>query len=347
MPKGAVTLLAMAVAMAGWSIPAAGRDARQEAAEYLTSEGFTSADLARLEAGEVLARASQGASNEEILVAGAVKIRVSLDRVVSYYGQMITYVDGQVTLGFGRFSSPPALADVQGLAFDRGEVDALRTCRVGSCDIRLGGASLAALRSAIDWSQPGYVDEVNRFVRQAAVAYVADYQKRGDAALITYDDRSQAVSLEQQWQSILAHAKQLHRYAPELGDYLRGYPSKNVQGARDVFYWVKENYGMKPVISLVHGVIYQPAETLDRVHVVQKQLYASHYYDGSLAVGTVLGAVEDGAPVSYLLYGNRSRGDLLKGGFGGLMRGVARKQAQSAAEQTLGTIKQVLEQSRR
>jgi hypothetical protein len=77
--------------------------------------------------------------------------------------------------------------------------------------------------------------------------------------------------------------------------------------------------------------------------VVQKQLYASHYYDGSLAIATLLDTQDGGRPATYLVYGNRSRGDLLKGGFGGLKRSVARSQARKAAEETLGTIKRVLE----
>jgi hypothetical protein len=96
----------------------------------------------------------------------------------------------------------------------------------------------------------------------------------------------------------------------------------------------------------VHGVIYQDPARPDRTVVVQKQLYASHYYDGSLAVAAVVGGAPGPTPVTYLVYANRSRGDLLKGGFGGLRRSAANNQAKSAAEQTLGTIKSVLEGGR-
>ena len=89
----------------------------------------------------------------------------------------------------------------------------------------------------------------------------------------------------------------------------------------------------------MHGVIYQDPARPDRTLVAQKQLYASHYYDGSFAVATVIDA-PDG---TYLIYANRSRGDLLKGGFGGLKRKIARDQAKKSAEQTLGTIKSVLD----
>jgi hypothetical protein len=323
--------------------PAGGQDPRAEVAAFLHSMGFSADELARLDAGQVLKRAESANNDSEILAVGAVKIRAPRDRVVNYYGQMIAYVDGSVTLAFGRFSTPPVLSDVQALTLDRDDIDALRTCRAGDCDIRLGGASISTLRSTINWNTPNHADEVNRYLRERAVAYVSDYQKRGDAALVTYNDRAQPVALRDQWLGILSQSVRLQQLVPELRDYLAKFPSQPLPGARDVFYWSKENYGLKPIVSLVHGVIYEPPEKRDRVLVVQKQLYASHYYDGSLAIGTVLTTSENGVPVSYLLYGNRSRGDLLKGGFGGLRRNVARRQAESAAEQTLTTIKQTLE----
>ena len=47
-----------------------------------------------------------------------------------------------------------------------------------------------------------------------------------------------------------------------------------------------------------------------------------------------------------MVYANRSRGDLLKGGFGGLKRAVARDQARKAAQTTLETMKSALEARR-
>ena len=93
----------------------------------------------------------------------------------------------------------------------------------------------------------------------------------------------------------------------------------------------------------MHGVVYEPPSRPDRTVVVQKQLYASHYSDGSLAVATLLDAQDGGRPATYLVYANRSRGDLLKGGFGGVRRTVVRSRARAAAEDTFGTIKRVLE----
>lgn len=318
-------------------------DPRREVHEYLTRNGFTPEEIARFEAGEVAARADTVGS-EEIVAVAAVKIRAPRDRVLNYYGQMISYVDGAVTLAFGRFSVPPRLDDVKDLSFDDNEVGDLRSCKPGGCDIRLSGAGIEALQNAIDWSAPDSVRRVNEFARKAALDYVVAYQSQGDAALITYDDRAKPVSVQQQWRGIVGNATYFHEYVPELKAYLEQYPRGSLSGGRDVFYWVKENYGLKPVISIVHGVIYQPTARTDRAFVVQKQLYASHYYDASLAVATLLSAAENGTNATYLVYANRSRGDLLRGGFGGLRRNVAQSQARKAAQQTLGTIKRQMEQ---
>ena len=79
--------------------------------------------------------------------------------------------------------------------------------------------------------------------------------------------------------------------------------------------------------------------------VAQKQIYASHYFDGSLAVTLLLQDPKDvDPPITYVVYFNRSRGDLLKGGFGGIKRRVAEEAASSAAQDTLGAMKRALEQ---
>ena len=325
-----------------WLTFAQAADPRREVQDYLTKHKFTTSEIAAMETGQVVARSTL--VENEIVVVGALKIRVPRDRVLDYYGQMISYVDGSVTLGFGRFSKPPVPADVKDFAFDRGDANDLRSCRPGSCNIKLSGAGMDALQKSIDWRAPDALDRVNAFVRKAALDYVTAYQARGDEALVTYNDRAQPTSLREQWRGILGNATHFHEYAPELKAYLEQYPRGSLPGSRDIFYWVKEDYGFKPVLSIFHGLVYQPPSRADRAYVVQKQIYANHYFEGSLAVATALSATENGAPITYLVYANRSRGDMLRGGFGGLKRNAALSQARKAAQETLGTIKRQLEQ---
>jgi hypothetical protein len=85
----------------------------------------------------------------------------------------------------------------------------------------------------------------------------------------------------------------------------------------------------------------------DRITIAQKQIYASHYYNGSLAITTIVDTTTPGAAASSaVIYFNRSRGDLLKGGFGGgVKRKVAEGQAKKAAEDTLSAMKSALEKA--
>jgi hypothetical protein len=82
----------------------------------------------------------------------------------------------------------------------------------------------------------------------------------------------------------------------------------------------------------------------DRILIAQKQIYASHYFYGGLSVTLVLQDPQDtNPPATYVVYANRSRGDLLKGGFGGLRRRVAEQAVTSSSEDLLSRIKQALE----
>src|SRR5262245_17123513 len=155
---------------------------REEVERTLTSMKFSLDEIGSLQTGTVIAHADT-VGGGEIVTQAAVRMMVQHAQVVSYYGQMIAYVDGKVTLGFGRFSTPATPADVAQLSFDIDEVETLKNCRPGKCDIRLGGAALAALQGAIDWKAADHAEQVNRFARKAAVDYVNAYRERGDDAL--------------------------------------------------------------------------------------------------------------------------------------------------------------------
>jgi hypothetical protein len=309
--------------------------------------GFPAADVASLETGTVIAKVSDGSTGSEVVVVAAVKVRVPREQVVSYYGQMIAYVDGKVTLGFGRFSNPPALSDVASLTLGADDVESIKSCKPGDCDLKVGGTGIESLRASIDWKAANAADQATQAVRRRIVDYVTAYKANGDDALITYNDRSKPVSLKAQWREMMGNAPYFHQYSPELAAYLTNYPRATLAGAQDILYWIREDYGMKPVLSVVHGVVYQDPRLPDRTTIVQKQIYASHYLEGSLAIATAAGAQDGQRKVTYLVYANRSRGDLLKGGFGGLKRKVASDQAKKAAVQTLDTIRTQLESAAR
>jgi hypothetical protein len=315
--------------------------------ELMRVGGFTAAEASQFDAGQVIARVAPDENAREVAVLGAVRIRTPKENTLSYFNQLISFEDGEVTLQFGRFSRPPVAADMDKLTLEPGDLDALRNCKPGDCDVRLSAAGMTEFRQAVNWKAADATARANQLARDRITASVADYLARGNEALITYDDRQQPVKLVAEWQGLLANTKHFGHYAAPLKEYLERFPRSSLQGASDVIYWAKENYGLpNRIVHVTHMVIWRDPARTDRILVAQKQLYASHYYDGSLALTAVLDAPPvEGRPASYLLYFNRSRGDLLKGGFGGLRQRIARDQARSAAVQTLTTIRDVLEKA--
>jgi hypothetical protein len=80
-----------------------------------------------------------------------------------------------------------------------------------------------------------------------------------------------------------------------------------------VLFWTLKDFGLKPTVTITHGVGYMPEGTDDAV-VAWKQVYASHYFNGGLGITTY---AKDGE-ASYLLQLDRVRADSLGGMFGGV-----------------------------
>src|SRR5262249_56355859 len=112
------------------------------------------------------------------------------------------------------------------------------------------------------------------------------------------------------------------------------YPKATLAGLAEQIYWDKEHMtGLKPIVFLTHLTTWTDSKRPDRTLVAQKQIYASHYFYGSLAVTAFFDDTSAQPAAPYLVYFNRSRGDLLKGGFGGVKRRVAEQAAKQSGEQ--------------
>jgi hypothetical protein len=109
-------------------------------------------------------------------------------------------------------------------------------------------------------------------------------------------------------------------------------------------YWSKEKFGLKPVISLTHIVIYKRrvARGTD-VLIASKGIYASHYVETSLGLTGFIHSQEPEPRRTYLIYINRSRADALRGFLGGLKRSLIVGSLRDATKKNMEMIKKKLE----
>jgi hypothetical protein len=143
--------------------------------------------------------------------------------------------------------------------------------------------------------------------------------------------------------SIVQRSVGLTERLPAFAKYLDRYPQVSMPEVESFIYWSKERLGGKPVISVTHVSILRAGgdAALPDALVAGKQIFASHYMNGALALTAIVG----GSPGShhYLAYLNRSEIDVLGGFFGGLVRWLVERRLKTEASDVLQGLRRRLE----
>jgi hypothetical protein len=258
-----------------------------------TDLGLTPQQIAAIDAGRPVSKVLPWGGPSEVYVFGAVHITGSPEtylegaRDVGRLGSMPEYQ------GIGEIRDDATVADLSALAFDQDDVQALKTCREGACDVQLPTSEIQRFRDGVNWSRPDAADQANTLARQGVLQLVQAYRRGGNEALGEYRDKQHPARIADQFQMMIGRASALPDVPPELRRYLLAYPNAALAGADSFFYWEKMSFGLKPTIRVNHAVIYRGRTQGRDVGVVAiKQLYATHYYHTGLDLSV---CVDDGA----------------------------------------------------
>ena len=291
---------------------------------------FRDADFAALQLNRPVVRLAPVSDKREIAVSGLVNIRVGAEEFLQSYRESMTRKTNPAILEIGSFGSEPSLNDLDSLTLDPGDIEDLKDCVVGDCELKLSAPMIERFRKEIDWDVPNYQLAVTNLFKQMLFDYVRDYRARGEAALIEYNDKRDEVSLA-------AEQRALNAASSYVNDVLAQAKS-DLQLAEDSIVWSKIKFGLKPVIAVNHVRIYRRnSNTGPQVLISSSQIYANHYFNASLAL-TAFVNIPGENEGAYLVSENRSRADGLEGPFGKIKRGVVEKKA-------LEGLKVILERS--
>ena len=291
---------------------------------------FQPADFAALQLNQPVVRLAPISNKQEIAVTGLVNIRAGAEEFLRSYRESMTQKTNSAILEIGSFGPEPSINDLAGLTLDAGDIEDLKDCVVGDCQLKLSAAMIERFRKEINWDAPDYQLVVTNLFKQMLFDYVRDYRSRGEAALIEYNDKRDEVSLATEQRALNA--------GPSYINDLLTNAKSELQPADDSIVWSKIKFGLKPVIAINHVRIYKrDSETGPQVLIASNQLYANHYFNASLAL-TAFVNVPGATQGAYLVYENRSRADGLEGPFGKIKRGVVEKKA-------LEGLKAILENS--
>ncbi|HEX6043714.1 MAG TPA: hypothetical protein VFZ22_04440 [Pyrinomonadaceae bacterium] len=288
-------------------------------------------DFAALEQGQTIVKLAPITDKREVAVCGLVSLRSSADQFLQSYLDGMTRKNDRTVLEAGRFGTAPAVADLQQLTVEAEDIEDLKQCVVGDCQLKLSANMIERFRREVNWDAPDYQVKASELMKRMLVEYVGDYRKRGNAALIEYNDKRDEVRLADEHQA-------LNTAPGYLNDLLR-YSQSAMRLVEDAIVWSKIKFGLKPVLVINHIKVYRDVrEYGPQVLVASKQIYANHYFNSSLAL-TGFVTVPGANQAAYLVYENRSRTDGLQGAFSKFKRGVIENR-------TIDGLKSVLEHSK-
>jgi hypothetical protein len=302
-----------------------------------------SKDRRTLDSGEALVKVLP-ADDRDVALIGVVRTGASGGRLMAWMRHVEQLYSGRYVPVVGRFSDPPRIEDLAALELDDRDLESLRDCEAGDCELKLSVAEMSEIRTKMITSGASWKVAGQRAFRQVVLGRVRAFLERGLIGM-TYDDEDPPVSLAAEFFSVSSATDGLGTRFPELTEYLRNfgdtYPGSTYPVHERFLYWSKQELGAKPVISVTHvSVVQRPAPRLAAL-AAAKQVFASHYVTASLSFTAI---VDDavGAP-AYLLYENRSRVDFLGGAFAPLRRLMVERRLRSEGPRVLDQLRQKLE----
>lgn len=304
------------------------------------------ADISRIRQGQPLVVAMPGAVDREVAMAGVVRIDAPAERTIAVIEDIERFERGKGFLQTKRLSEPPALDDFSAFQVNQEDFTALRKCRPGSCDVKLG-QSLFPVLAAINWSAPNVREQVNTLARRSAFDLLQAYRRGGNDELAVYADSDRPTFVAREFADLVQRTSQLPSQLPDLARFLLDYPRvQNRAAFDDFYYWSVAEFGLKPVFRLNHVVVHRVAQPSPvRYAVATKQLYANHYFHTALEVR----ATVDVGPTSsshYLVALTVVRSDGLTGMFGGLVKSKVQSGGRDGLIAALTNTKRAVEAGR-
>ena len=339
-----VSLLLAGVTFVNLAVAADNRTANSH--DFLRNKlNFSDEQIRTVAAGKPFCIEVQTPDASEVLLYGAVWVNADPLAFVKQYAEVEKLVDGKGFLAAKKFSTPPVLNDLSSLHLDAEDLEQLRSCEAGDCEIQLWKEAMPLFRSRVNWSAPDAKTQANTLMRRVALGALQAYQKGGNSALGYYHDKDKPTRVADSFRTLLSRAKDLPNVFPAFTAYLSSYPSGKPASTWDFYYWENVKFGLKPTFRINHVLVHHPRNSATAWLIASKQIYSSHYFQTALDLWM---CVRDPARPAgyYLLTLKGSRQDGLTGLTGKMLRRVVLSKTKDSMERALARLKERAEKGR-
>jgi hypothetical protein len=334
--KTSATLTTLGLVLAqslAWAI-----DSQQFSALLRQQASANERDL-KLYAAGVFAKILPHARKGEVAAVGAVRIPVTIDFFLDRVRDIENFKKGPEVLNIGKFSDPPREQNLGKLTLGDDALSALAGCRPGKCSLKLSVEMMNRLRSSA--ASLGRGQALESEFRSVLLGYLSSYRERGTPAMITYSDTEPPVETSREFLQMLGQFAWLQQYAPLLYETLKASLRTEHPEMDEFFYWSKESFGLKPVVSVTHVVILKTTiEGQPWAFIASKQIYADHYFEASLGLTVLAGeSTNPGDTQTSVAYFNRSQTDGLRGWFAAIERSIVERRVRTSMAKNLSEMK--------
>jgi hypothetical protein len=306
--------------------------------------GLTDDQIASVRSGQAITKILPSRTPAEIFLFGAIYIDSTPDGYLELsHFERLRAVPGYIAIR--ELSNPPQLSDFKGFSFDNDEVNMLKSCLPGNCQLQMASSAMEDLQRTLDRSGPGSEERVNQILQKAALDRLIAYQRDGNEVLGSYNDKHDPTDVARQFAYMLSYSKALPRYLPDFYNYLLAYPKGKPENVQEMFYWAKVKFGLKPTLRVVHVLTRKGERPEEPAYAIaEKQLYSSHYFRAALDLTFCIRDRNERKGRGFYLVkvmGSEQAG--LTGLKGGVVRKVAVERSASSLQKSLTVIKDVLE----
>jgi len=307
--------------------------------------GPTKDEITAIRSGQPVAKTLPSRTPSEVFLFGAVYIHAAPQSYIRFVRDFDRRRELPSYWALQVFSNPPRLSDLKDFSFDNDEVQALRKCTPGDCQIQLPASSIEELQRSINWDAVDVNEQVNRLLQKTALQRLLAYQRKGNQALGVYNDKRNPTVVPKQFAYMLTYAKALPAHLPDFYTYLLSYPNAKPTNVEDTFYWARVKFGLKPTLRVVQMVTISGNPTDPVAYAIaEKQLYSSHYFETALDLSfCVRGSDDPKQPGFYLITTMGSEQAGLTGARGSVIRKAAAGRSVSHLQKGLTAIKNSLE----
>jgi hypothetical protein len=305
---------------------------------------FSKADLEAIDEGRAVIKSLDTEVRQELAHIGAVYVSVPAAQFIERFRDIERFERGPGIPQIGRFGDLPRINDLASLRLPADDIDALRRCRPGSCDMKLSAQAMKLFSSEVMWTSPDATRQATEVMREVILELVRRYQSVGDTGLGQYDD-GEPLSVAEQFGALLSNTELLPVPVPALLTYLEEYPRSRPAGAEDIFYWTVVEFGLQPTIRANHTVIYPLPDRPSGVAyaIATRQLYASHYFHTTLELRFLVEDARPGRRGFHLISITRSRTDGMTGFRGAFLRPIVNRRSRNGVRVYLEHLKRQVE----